>query len=250
MSKVFAAAATAEGDLTGAQRRVLQTGEYLPPNKILFIQNLPDTATKQELETLFSKYVNWGIAACHLIHRSTGTKILSKYGSFHQEKGLPLCNTKTRRAPTWRRMHCTTLGSGTPKAETGSKSLLPKHDPGGVMTHSCIFDRFELTSVNISFLSLPIVRVTSFLYISVFKAYSSETSGTEGVLRMDDERHPLLPKTPAEDRLPWGQLLILCLNRFTEPVCFQGKHARDVCILDRAQSHTVIFRKLWNQSCI
>lgn len=32
--------------------------EYLPPNKILFIQNLPDSAGKPELEVLFKVYPN------------------------------------------------------------------------------------------------------------------------------------------------------------------------------------------------
>lgn len=32
--------------------------EYLPPNKILFIQNLPDTTTKEDLEALFKVHPN------------------------------------------------------------------------------------------------------------------------------------------------------------------------------------------------
>lgn len=32
--------------------------EYLPPNKILFLQNLPETVTKDQLNTLFSQYPN------------------------------------------------------------------------------------------------------------------------------------------------------------------------------------------------
>ncbi|THU98596.1 RNA-binding domain-containing protein [Dendrothele bispora CBS 962.96] len=32
--------------------------EYLPPNKILFLQNLPETVTKDQLTTLFSQYPN------------------------------------------------------------------------------------------------------------------------------------------------------------------------------------------------
>lgn len=31
--------------------------EYLPPNKILFVQNLPDDTTKEALEALFRPYV-------------------------------------------------------------------------------------------------------------------------------------------------------------------------------------------------
>ena len=32
--------------------------EYLPPNKILFLQNLPETVTKDQLMALFSQYPN------------------------------------------------------------------------------------------------------------------------------------------------------------------------------------------------
>jgi len=31
--------------------------EYLPPNKILFLQNLPENVTKDQLMALFSQYV-------------------------------------------------------------------------------------------------------------------------------------------------------------------------------------------------
>ena len=30
--------------------------EYLPPNKILFLQNLPESVTKDQLMALFSQY--------------------------------------------------------------------------------------------------------------------------------------------------------------------------------------------------
>lgn len=32
--------------------------EYLPPNKILFLQNLPETSTKDQLLALFNQYPN------------------------------------------------------------------------------------------------------------------------------------------------------------------------------------------------
>lgn len=39
-------------------RKILQMpDEYLPPNKILFIQNLPDSITKEALEALFRQCV-------------------------------------------------------------------------------------------------------------------------------------------------------------------------------------------------
>jgi RNA recognition motif-containing protein len=36
-----------------ARRIVQMPDEYLPPNKILFVQNLPDDTTKESLEALF-----------------------------------------------------------------------------------------------------------------------------------------------------------------------------------------------------
>ncbi|TNY18817.1 RNA binding protein [Rhodotorula diobovata] len=42
-----------------APRRIVQMpDEYLPPNKILFVQNLPDDTTKEKLEALFRPYPN------------------------------------------------------------------------------------------------------------------------------------------------------------------------------------------------
>ncbi|GAA99871.1 uncharacterized protein L969DRAFT_21252 [Mixia osmundae IAM 14324] len=42
-----------------AQRRIVQMpDEYLPPNKILFVQNLPDSVNKDALETLFTQFPN------------------------------------------------------------------------------------------------------------------------------------------------------------------------------------------------
>ncbi|KAH7097862.1 RNA binding protein [Auriculariales sp. MPI-PUGE-AT-0066] len=37
---------------------VLMPDEYLPPNKILFLQNLPESVTKEQLNQLFSQYPN------------------------------------------------------------------------------------------------------------------------------------------------------------------------------------------------
>ncbi|KAM0746588.1 hypothetical protein T439DRAFT_293813 [Meredithblackwellia eburnea MCA 4105] len=53
------AAAAAAGPTTAPGRRIVQMpDEYLPPNKILFVQNLPDDTTKESLEALFSPYPN------------------------------------------------------------------------------------------------------------------------------------------------------------------------------------------------
>ena len=46
-----------------ASRRpnVMMPDEYLPPNKILFLQNLPENVTKDQLMALFSQYVEISI---------------------------------------------------------------------------------------------------------------------------------------------------------------------------------------------
>ncbi|KAJ2930345.1 hypothetical protein H1R20_g6764, partial [Candolleomyces eurysporus] len=45
--------------LPAAKRPAVQMpDEYLPPNKILFLQNLPETVTKDQLMSLFSQYPN------------------------------------------------------------------------------------------------------------------------------------------------------------------------------------------------
>ncbi|KZT54707.1 RNA-binding domain-containing protein [Calocera cornea HHB12733] len=50
-------AAAGEGAAPQQGRRLVQMpDEYLPPNKILFLQNLPDTTTLEQLQILFSQY--------------------------------------------------------------------------------------------------------------------------------------------------------------------------------------------------
>jgi len=53
-------AAEGDGSAVPATRRpnVLMPDEYLPPNKILFLQNLPENVTKDQLTSLFSQYSN------------------------------------------------------------------------------------------------------------------------------------------------------------------------------------------------
>jgi U2 small nuclear ribonucleoprotein B'' len=48
-----------DGAVLPAAKRpnVQMPDEYLPPNKILFLQNLPETTTKEQLISLFSQYV-------------------------------------------------------------------------------------------------------------------------------------------------------------------------------------------------
>jgi len=52
-----AAQATGTAEVTAAPRRVIQLpDEYQAPNKILFLQNLPDDASKDALELMFKSY--------------------------------------------------------------------------------------------------------------------------------------------------------------------------------------------------
>lgn len=59
-AKGAAKRAAAGEEATAAPKRTIvqMPDEYLPPNKILFIQNLPETITKEDLEKLFTPYPN------------------------------------------------------------------------------------------------------------------------------------------------------------------------------------------------
>ena len=57
--------------------------EYLPPNKILFIQNLPDSITKEALEALFRQCVS-------LIHcGDEEAKVRCRYPSMNEVRTIP-----------------------------------------------------------------------------------------------------------------------------------------------------------------
>ena len=45
--------------------------EYLPPNKILFLQNLPETVSKDQLTALFSQCVLLSLRYSNLSHIRT-----------------------------------------------------------------------------------------------------------------------------------------------------------------------------------
>ena len=53
-----ATAPPAAGDGPAKRAAAVFIDEFLPPNKILFIQNLPDTTTKDDLEVLFKVHPN------------------------------------------------------------------------------------------------------------------------------------------------------------------------------------------------
>lgn len=59
LSKFLTTALADVGAAPVAKRpNVQMPDEYLPPNKILFLQNLPETVTKDQLNALFSQYPN------------------------------------------------------------------------------------------------------------------------------------------------------------------------------------------------
>jgi hypothetical protein len=50
----------AQGSMYFGQVSGATSDEFLPPNKILFLQNLPEDATEQSLTALFQQYVIHG----------------------------------------------------------------------------------------------------------------------------------------------------------------------------------------------
>ena len=52
--------------------------EYLPPNKILFVQNLPDDTTKESLENLFKPCVH-SVSLCNSMSEKVLMKVESEY---------------------------------------------------------------------------------------------------------------------------------------------------------------------------
>lgn len=60
LTLAYLAVAAGEGTAAAPKRSniVQMPDEYLPPNKILFIQNLPETITKEDLENIFKAYPN------------------------------------------------------------------------------------------------------------------------------------------------------------------------------------------------
>jgi len=84
--------------------------EYLPPNKILFLQNLPESVTKDQLVALFSQ-----LRLCISILPSlidaplADTPTYTKSVLFQQNETSPLWNSWTREALVWQRMPCTII---------------------------------------------------------------------------------------------------------------------------------------------
>ena len=59
--------------------------EYLPPNKILFLQNLPESVTKEQLTALFSQ----SVPPYYLVLRAVLLKPLLRYPNLHEVRLIP-----------------------------------------------------------------------------------------------------------------------------------------------------------------
>lgn len=93
-AKRAAAGEIAEPEKAAAKRTQQEMpDEYLPPNKMLFLQNIPDGVGKGELESLFSAYV-FGLA-CRSLYCSTATDLFLCTPS-----NKPLLTTDTRATST------------------------------------------------------------------------------------------------------------------------------------------------------
>jgi hypothetical protein len=69
--------------LTTRRPNVQMPDEYLPPNKILFVQNLPDTVTKDQLSNLFNQCVFVPLSYLSAADRST------RYPNLHEVRLIP-----------------------------------------------------------------------------------------------------------------------------------------------------------------
>lgn len=63
--------------------------EYLPPNKILFVQNLPDDTTKETLEILFRPYVFVSHFILTSLHKLTRQWNRNRYPNLTEVRTIP-----------------------------------------------------------------------------------------------------------------------------------------------------------------
>jgi hypothetical protein len=82
--------------------------EYLPPNKILFLQNLPESVTKDQLMALFSQFRQPFLYCGRLLTMPTGTPTYTKSVSSQRNGTLLSWSSWTRGARESQRMHYTT----------------------------------------------------------------------------------------------------------------------------------------------
>ena len=86
--------------------------EYLPPNKILFLQNLPESVTKDQLMALFSQLAFYPHSPTTSVDcPSPDIQTCTKSGSFQQSGTSRSWSIWTRGAQGLPRMLCTTTSS-------------------------------------------------------------------------------------------------------------------------------------------
>lgn len=81
--------------------------EYLPPNKILFLQNLPESVTKDQLLSLFSQLVFSPLFVYFHSIFFTDTQIYTKFVLFLPNEILLSWNSWTKGVQVWQKMHYT-----------------------------------------------------------------------------------------------------------------------------------------------
>jgi RNA recognition motif-containing protein len=105
--------------------------EYLPPNKILFLQNLPESVTKDQLMALFSQCVSSLLRnednhnlTFHYSRSRTDTPIYTKCVLSRPRKISPSWNSRTREVLVWPRTRCTITSW---MAKTKSRCIVTFH---------------------------------------------------------------------------------------------------------------------------
>lgn len=93
---------------TGPKRpNVQMPDEYLPPNKILFLQNLPENVTKDQLTALFTQYVHINLHSIPLLTAPPDIPTFRRYVLFQRKKILLSWNIRTRGVRQQPKMLCT-----------------------------------------------------------------------------------------------------------------------------------------------
>lgn len=117
---------------SASTRRIVQMpDEYLPPNKILFVQNLPDSTTKETLEALFRVCVllldsNYSATTRTDEYRPLNvvTRTCTRYERSQGGRTLPLSSSTTTYRRARRGTHCTTPSTGRGTRRSNSRSRL------------------------------------------------------------------------------------------------------------------------------
>lgn len=124
---------------SASTRRIVQMpDEYLPPNKILFVQNLPDETTKETLEALFRVCVPILHPINSLSARTDAdcstdavTRTSTRYERSQGGRTLPLSSSTTTFRPARRGTHCTTPSTGKEMRRSNSRSRSRNWVEGG-----------------------------------------------------------------------------------------------------------------------